>query len=446
MREMILRQGRVVRGFEDFGLGAAVTPPPQLPQLAALTAGNPAFASSWNQIQNQLVSEGADATQFQSAQQALVNSWTQLSSSQFGAADQALATATQYVMTAQTALGAITTVKGLVNAVQSGKPPPPAVVQAFTGTMIGVLEGVGALSAGVGAAIVSGVALGLSVLESVAPLLFGAPPSGTQVCPGVFVNPTPAVVVGCMSVWGPDGTAGTFIPIDPSSTAWRSFPDASNPIDAWWYQTHNGGPSTSWMGAEFATTWGIGRQVDFAFPVYHWIECDVQNAPAELMSFYQAFFEAWKANAAYALNGLQPQPDTSVLAHTCLLWNRANPSGTPYTITPVQVLGGETPNVGVPCSSPQLGMTYAQTLVQSIIDNPVNGLGVNGSVVINLPTMITNPVPPIVPVTPPASTTKSTAATVALGTAAVAAVGAGSLYAYATLNGLTMAEALRRLF
>lgn len=446
----IYRNGRRCHGLGD------VSPPPQLPQLAALTSGNPAFANSWNQIQNQLVSEGADPTQFQGAQQALVSSWTQLTGQQFGVSDdEALAAATQYVMTAQTVQGATTVVKSLVTAMQSGKPPSPVLVQQFTGTMIGTLETVGALSTGVGAAIVGAVGLALSLLESAAPLLFGSPPTGTQVCTGVYVNPTPAATVGCMAIWGPDGTAETFISTSPMSAAWRNFPDPTSDTDAWWYQTHNGGPSTAWLGAQFSTVWGVDRQIDFAFPVYRWLECDVANASDNLLAFQRAFFSAWQANAAYALNGLQPQPDSVVLAHTILLWNRVNPTGTPYTIVPVQTtaLGYA---VDVPCDEMNVGgnataplttipTSYMQTLAQAIIDNPVQGLGSNGSVVVNLPHLDITTQPAGSSSGPGATLAPSTTSGsgVAIGVATVAAV--GGLFAYASLNGLTMAEALRRI-
>lgn len=456
---MIYRNGRICRGL------GAVTPPPELPQLAALTSGNPAFASSWNQIQSQLVAEGADPTQFQGAQQALVDSWTQLTGQQFGVADdQALAAATQYVMQAQTLQGAQTIVKSLVTAMQSGQPPSPVLVQQFTGTMIGTLEVVGALSTGVGAAIVGAVGLALSLLQAAAPLLFGSPPSGTQVCPGVYVTQTPAAIVGCMAIWGPDGTAASFISTSPMSSAWRNFPDPTNPPDQWWYQTHSGGPSTPWEGADFSTTWGVDRQVDFAFPVYRWIECDVANASDNLLAFQQAFFSAWKANAAYALNGLQPQPDYVVLAHVCLLWNRVNPTGTPYTIAPVQASGSVGPYVApsqLPCNEMSTGgsgtapwtttpASYMQSLVQAIIDNPIQGLGSNGSVVINLPHLNITTQPAGSTSTPaqtlPPAAPASSTSNVAIGAAAIGAVGVGGLFAYASMNGLTMTEALRRIF
>jgi hypothetical protein len=456
------------RTVRRLGLGA-VTPPPQLPQLSALTSSNPNFQTSWSQIQNQLVSEGATTTQFQAAQLALVNSWTQLTSTQFGVdADQALKTATQYAMTAQTAFGAAQMVSSLVSAMQSGKPPSPALIKSFTGTLIGTLETVGVLSSGVGAVIVAAVAIGLSVLEAVAGALFGKAPTGTTVagvspmgasgawtantCSGIVVDPVPGWAVGCMAVWGTDGTAGTWISTEPSSPDWRSFPDPTDASDSWWFQPHNGGPSTSWAGAQWATTWGVGRQIDFAFPQYGWLECDAANAPANLLPFVHAFISAWKANAAYALNGLQPASDASVLAQVILLWNRANPNGAPYTLAPVPALpsGAVLGPPGGTCPTNLPADLYASQLVQYLIQNPPTGLSVSAAgVVINGPDAVPN-VPAAVssvPVTVGSQAPASSALTsVAIGTATAAAVAAGGLAVYAYTSRQSFTGLLRSLW
>jgi hypothetical protein len=459
-------------GMGRLGLGA-VTPPPQLPQLSSLTSSNPAFQNSWNQIQSQLVSEGASTSQFQAAQLALVNSWTQLTGTQFGVnADQALTAATQYAMTAQTALGAAKIVTGLVSAMGSGKPPSPALVQSFTGTLIGTLVTVGALSSGVGAVIIAAVGLALTVLQDVANALFSKPPTGTTVaglsptgasgewtaneCAGVVVNPVPACAIGCMAAWGPDGTAGTWSSISPSSSAWRNFPDPTSSSDAWWYQTANGGPSTSWDGAQWATTWGTPRQIDFAFPYYRWLECDVANAPSSVLPFVQAFFSAWKANASYALNGLQPAPDATVLAQVILLWNRANPNGTPYTLAPtVSSNGTGQYEYGNTCpSAPAVSDLYMSQLVQYLVDNPVAGVSTSAAgVVINGPAST-----PIVPtdMNPGlfqkvlqfngSAQGSSTLANVAAGTIAAVGVAAGGLAVYAYTQRTSFTGLLRSLW
>ncbi len=447
------------RTARRLGLGqGTVTPPPQLPQLSSLTSSNPAFQNSWNQIQNQLVSEGASTSQFQAAQLALVNSWTQLTGSQFGInANQALTAATQYAMQAQTALGAAKLVTSLASAMGSGKPPSPALVQSFTGTLIGTLVTVGALSSGVGAVIVAAVGLALTVLEDVASALFGKAPTGTTVaglqptgpsgawtateCSGVTVNPVPAWSIGCMAAWGSDGTAGTWSSTSPTSSEWRNFPDPTSSTDAWWYQTHNGGASTSWNGAQWATTWGAVRQIDFAFPQYRWLECDLATAPPNIFPFIQAFFSAWMANAAYALNGLQPASDAAVLAQVILLWNRANPSGAPYTLAPAAVSTGP----AYPDACPTTLNLYVSQLVQYLIQNPPAGLSTSAAgIVINGPDTV-----PSVPTDvnngavlgdgAGASAGSSALTHVAVGTAAAVGVAAGSLavYAYATKTSFT---------
>jgi hypothetical protein len=88
-----------------------------------------------------------------------------------GVNPQSIATAAQnYVLIGKTVAGAVDTVEGLIKLYDSAGSITPdsaiAISNAFTGTMVGVAISAGAVSAGVGAAIVGAVAAVLGLLES----------------------------------------------------------------------------------------------------------------------------------------------------------------------------------------------------------------------------------------------------------------------------------------
>jgi hypothetical protein len=92
-------------------------------------------------------------------------------------------------------------------------------------------------------------------------------------------------------------------------------------------QSYGGGPNAAGSNV---------RPIDNAFSVYYqyetfdpaivsaWMAQGVD--PANISRFMVAWSTAWKANAAYALNGLSPQPDWMVLLHLIRMWNRAHDS------------------------------------------------------------------------------------------------------------------------
>jgi hypothetical protein len=289
----------------------------------------PQGAQAWGQIQDQLTAEGADSVSVLAAQDTLGNTWNTLLSNNFGIdPDTALSSAATYTMAASTISGSIKTVSGLVSAAENASTPEEVgqVFNLFAGTMVGVATALGAVSAGVGAVIVAAVGIAVDIIES----FLGSAP-GVEVCPGVNCNPTPQWVVNCNCFWGNVAS--------PGSTGWRRFPTASN-----WFvlggsaivtdaitgainATIDGSqplasPSSIFTSTEATTS----RPIDVLFPEYAQIEAP---APPGLGDFHSAFFSAWKANQEYALNGLKPQDDTTVLLHVIRIWNRSHsPSST----------------------------------------------------------------------------------------------------------------------
>ena len=281
----------------------------------------PSFASSWNDIQAQLTQEGAGLNQVVAAQTSFTNAYEQLSS-QFGAVgDDAITGAHAFVAMGQTVVGAASTVAGLIQTAESGS--APAITQAFTGVMVSLAIATGAVSAGIGAAIVAGVGLILSALGSLG--LFGGG-GGTQIC-GATVSPPPDLVVGCMPIWVTGAADPNSPPVrqQPGTFGWRSFPVEG--VDTGWftaappYEPYVGGGmgTVTWKGLS-GEYYGVGvRAVDYAFPNYARVASDVAGG-----DFQKAFFAAWKGNAEYALNGLKPQPDAQVLVHMLRLWNKSH--------------------------------------------------------------------------------------------------------------------------
>jgi hypothetical protein len=301
----------------------------------ALVSTDPKFASAWTEINGQLSAEGLDTT---GAKIALTDSFEQLVSQGFGLQeDEAISAAKEYVKTGQTILGAVNTVKGLIDAQAAGF-NPVQVTQAFTGTLIGLGGAAGVVSAGVGAAIVGAVGALLAILQQQG--LFGSQPSGFQICPGIAdATSKPDFVVGCLGMWGSA--------VSPGSVNWRTFPDPNAASDAPWFATcpDNGCDTFDWKGASYGNHLlvnpaGVMRPIDYAFEQYSAIEylSANQTGPAY---FTPGFVSAWKANAEYALNGLNACPtcqkwtesDAKVLVHFLRMWNRSHgPPALPFAI------------------------------------------------------------------------------------------------------------------
>ncbi|MDE3097789.1 MAG: hypothetical protein KGK07_17520, partial [Chloroflexota bacterium] len=178
--------------------------------------------------------------------------------------------ARQYVTQNHELAGAISTAQGLVTAFEqaaSGGGTPQDVAAAFTGPLIAAAVAAGAVSAGVGAVIVAGVSIAASILDQVG--LFASKP-GIQVCPTFKYTGSgmPSFSVNCMAVF--DQTGG---PISPGSANWRSFPQASDPSVAWWFQgMPSGGTFQEWKQAMWIPRPnGGGFPIIEAFSNWMWI-------------------------------------------------------------------------------------------------------------------------------------------------------------------------------
>jgi len=446
---------------------------------------DPGYQAAWGQIQGQLTLEGANSTDIQGAATALQNSWQTLVTTGGMSGSDALRAATAYVLHGQTIGGAADMATNLVSAALSGA-PPAQLLQTFTGTMIGITVAAGAIAPGVGAAIVAGVDVVVTLLEDAG--LFGSPPQGTQYCPGQYLNGGTVSYMlpgqanpnngqqNCCAVLDPYATTGQGIATN--STRWRHFPNpmSANPSDLLWYV-----PSIPWGGGSLQWTAHPGEQpvtflfgsaltnvppqaaarpIDCAFPLYHQIECEgaagvallaLNIVPPQLIpmltQFQSAFYGALKLNWEYALNGLKPQQDWQVLAHCTRMWNRSHDSSAYYDLAPSSA-SPWTYN-GTPCAG--IPPWYAAICAQGIVSNPVADIMSpnNAGIRINLgaPKPFTLSGLTAVPgqtVGGASSSSSSGKAIVVVG--AGAAAGAGALYWYAQRHGITMRQALARLF
>jgi hypothetical protein len=289
--------------------------------------GSPEFSAAWSGVEGQLVAEGeSDLT---GAKIAMADAFSQISSSSFGVTvQQAAQAAQQYVLMGQTVLGAVNMIVGMAELPSAAR---DKAVLAFTGTMIGTLTtvaiGAGAVTAGLGAAIVLGVGAILSVMQSEG-LIGGKPPAAGTIC-GVGYTSQPDFVVGCLGGWGPK--------VAPGSPNWRPFPEPGNATDKVWFQPGSFGPG-NWRGAFFGVgssgadqRWGKSgnpnppsntwRPIDEAFDAYNAVVEGLVPGP---QGFPESYRTAWKANGEYAFNGLAVQPDWAVLVHTLRMWNRGH--------------------------------------------------------------------------------------------------------------------------
>lgn len=321
------------------------------------------FGGAWSQVQKQLDAEGANTTVVSAAKSAFSSSFDSLAPhlDSIGGSQQLLNACTQYTLKGTTIGGAVDMVGGLISAAQSGT-PAPQLLESFTGTMITVAIASGALTAGIGAAIV-GAVTGLVTLLQAAGLFGGSPGVSIPGCPaGETYKTAPDWAIGCTAAYGGKNTPGSF--------GWRHFPNPGNPTDAGWFtppgtDQDSGSAIQGWRGLTIASGPGLAAivsggggspLVDAVFPnfaaidVEHPLPINLQGqasvtavlAAAQFQmfaainpvvaDFHRAFLAAWKLNQEYALNGLTPQPDWNVLYHALNLWNTAHSNATTYSL------------------------------------------------------------------------------------------------------------------
>jgi len=525
MREMILREGRIVRGFEDWGLGQALPLVPVLPgtQNLALPGAfqGTSAQNNWNQIQTQLQAEGAaaGATPLQianslaTAQGQYLNTLNSFITSGITKQNPNLANLAQAAQDATLAtssvVGAVNAVNGIAAGISSDNwQEVQSGVQALLGIISSIsltlgFTGVGAVIGAVGVVIV----LTFEILEQ-AGILPSLPPGSVNVGDGHcsnfgFIDPESPTPVGGtipanlkVNLASPgangEGICAWGSLIKPGSENWRTFPDPKNTWDAqvwytpvteasWlWPADTSGGPlpnSANW----YTKNSGNWRPIDNAFHVYRTMECEALlnyelsdgAGPghstaltsvgflrgAAIVAFLQSYFFMWKKNAEFALNGLTPAPDQTVLEQLVAVWNAAHAPGDGLDIYPT------TSQIGTEGDCSQQTTTYVSMLVGDLVNGAgspalVPAMDGSGTMVVHINTGDQLTPPNTVttgafagstnaggtgPVTPPAAVSGTSAGTVAVGALAVGALGVGGLYAYAAANGLTMMEALRRI-
>jgi len=326
-----------------------------LTDFEAHFASDPNFASAWNDVGGQLLAEGASSSQVDQAKTWFVNAVEGAVPGVTG--DQAIASAKQLVLLGQTVMGAVATVQGLLQTVESGS--VPQITQAFTGVLISLGVGTGLVSAGIGAAIALGISVVLAALQDLGFFTSNAPPTFDIPGCGKWYW-VPDYLIGCMGVQAKGGTANDPLltqpfHVAPGSPNWRTFPVPGNIIpyvegaDKEWY-VPGLGMVGHWKGIFIdygAVDASDGRRpIDRAFPNFRQLEADSGPGASD---FQRAFGGAWRSNAEYAFNGLKPQPDEQVLLHTIRLWNRSH-DGPAVTLD-------------------QSNATYANSLVDAAVNN-----------------------------------------------------------------------------
>jgi hypothetical protein len=373
-------------------LGAGATLPPG---FSTFLQGEPApVAASWADVQSQFTAEGNPdiydaATDFQSAYQQIGFATAQVDPGTIASS------AAQYVLMGRTAIGALAGVGGLLGAAASGTLTPQA-AQQFTGMLVSgatsIAVGSGIVTAGVGAAIVAGIALLESVIDQFIPNVVAQ--VGNCGLPS-----KPQIVVGTM--WSYDAPSN---PAGPSSPYWRKFPNPQSSDDAQWFSQ----PSPEhiyWSSGQQQFNWYIcntatgtdplpQRFIDYAWPIYRQLECEASagaaaanlqipstptpggpytQAQIAFAQFQASFFAAWKANQEYALNGLTVQLDYQVLLQTLRFWNNSHSNaqtmqlqaraGSPMASAVSTAQGPQL----APCASPMI--PYEAMLVEQVGSN-----------------------------------------------------------------------------
>jgi hypothetical protein len=328
----------------------------------------PEYQAALKQLTNQLTEEGQSQLDIQTALGNFGTTFQQITQGGMSAED-GLKAALQYTLGAHSYGAAVDMVTGLVGAITSGA-PPAALLTTFTGTMVGVMVLAGAISAGVGAAIVGVASIVIGLLQQLG--LFGGAPQGQSLpgCPGTtFTGKGPDYQLPLPSAQGQSASAvyawpdpywqgNGNKPVAPGSPFWRRFPVATltggiwqlfgGGPDNWWftsavpsqgYSAFTWPQSMQWLPANnnkslslyfcypgWGSYWAYGfRFIDAAFPLYHQMECETSigesmfitivppqggvpdtTSIAALVNFNAAFFTALKLNWEYALNGVKP--------------------------------------------------------------------------------------------------------------------------------------------
>jgi hypothetical protein len=452
-------------GRRRFGLGDATA------EFQALMRSGPAFPAAWGQVQAHLTAEGLDPSSIDPAvgtyitqtQDMFANSFNGLGAlAQDAGVDMAsqgldaLSATTGVVISGRTLSGAITNVQGLIQGATSGN--TAQIVQSVTGVMLAVGLSVAPITAGLGAAVMAGGAAVLSLLSQAG--LFGSTPPGLEIVPGCFYWPSkPAFTLSHVVAIAADPTSAQ---VAPGTSNWRPFPEPG-PDPAWfwlpgnqltwgWDKPANGrqfdkGVSFLACTPQDSNDPSFGwRMIDLAFPEYRFLECEQQLVARGKATphnrFAKAFFAAWKANKEFALNGLNPQTDGTVLAHALRIYNRAHDGAIKV---PLPNSGYGAPLFQGPC--PSTLNYYYSYLVKDAISTGLVSADTNGNLMLNagglkaengaLATTSTNA---------SAAAGMSTGGKVAVGAALIGGATAAGIGVYAAMNHISYKVAAQRLW
>jgi hypothetical protein len=375
------------------GVGSPVSAPVQ----AALNLG-PQAATAWNGIQTQMQNEGWGAQQIDNAANSFVQTYNQLNQGNIiGSGTDPVSAAAGLVSVGNTIAGAASTVAGLATAVASGSVPKELnAVMGLVAAAVPAAVAAGAISFGVGAAIVIGAEIVTSALTD---LLGSSPQPEGNVggCAYYGTSGPPTIVDNYVWSW----PAGGVVSAGPGNAAWRRFPSLTTVQDTIWFLPYTlslyppapapvtqtwqwtagqNNATDQWYACYTMPTDAGKRPIDQlsysnGASVYHHLECEAALASAvpkdgspaaALAAFQLAFFAAWKANAEYGLNGLQQRPDWEVLQQTLILWNNAHSSSQTVNIpsAPTSALVGDgsssCPSTITPYASILLGQSFAK--------------------------------------------------------------------------------------
>jgi hypothetical protein len=292
-------------------------------EFSAVISNYPDSApSAWADVEAHLTAESATIDEVNRAKQEFASQFQSLITNFQSDIGESASAAAEYVKAGFTLGGSLSHIGGLVSGLS--QEPPADFVQTSTGVLIGMAAALAPETAGVGAAVVGVVGVLAKALQMAG--FFGNPPSGTEICPGVTVNPKPDWVVGCVPFYGKPVSGALLTTSNGKipNPQWKRFPRKDRDPD--WFKP-------GYMGSL--------RKIDAAFNQFKWIEDDedhwsnswlasvgiVPNTDnfAKLVAFQNAFSTAWRINCERLINGQtgKANSDTEVLAHVAMSWNRS---------------------------------------------------------------------------------------------------------------------------
>lgn len=250
--------------------------------------------------------------------------------------------AARYALAKYSDMGAAQTIDGLVQGALNPTSKPGDVMSAAGGLMVTAAIAGGAMTAGVGAAIVGGLAIAGTLLNEV---FGGTSGPQTSMCGVTVSNPLPCAVGPCMLSNVCLEEMGKRVSDPGANELWRLFPDARRSEDAPWFRDPGSGMfkflEFDWRGAHWNNVGGMkgtkALESMFGPDVWKVIALDGGQVPLRTVpqDFFRAFLEAYKKNKEFALNGLKtPLADWQVLLETALAWNRAHEKGAGTSISP----------------------------------------------------------------------------------------------------------------